>query len=386
MLKWKTCLRFGVTAVLIYLAIYYWRSFAHVVNVLLGAAWPILLGAGIAYLINILMRFYEKHFFPKKNSALFFKVRRWTCMLLALLTIVAIVGVVVVLIVPELIKCIQLLLEEGPALLDRLNKKLLEYPEIAARLPWDAETLTFDWEETLNRVLNWLGGGLDGVVNSVVATLSGVFSGTTTLVMGVMFALYMLYSKEKLSAQLNRVLKTYLKPAWYEKTRYVAGVLDDSFHRYIVGQCLEAMILGTMCMLGMLLFGFPYATMIGALVGITALIPIAGAYIGAGVGAIMILTVSPVESLLFILYIIVLQQIEGNIIYPRVVGASLGLPALWVLAAITVGGGVLGIGGMLLGVPLVSALYRLLRTDMKKRSQCKKAAAAPVQCADEPPK
>ena len=146
-------------------------------------------------------------------------------------------------------------------------------------------------------------------------------------------------------------------------------MLDDCFHRYIVGQCIEAVILGSLCMLGMLLFGFPYATMVGTLVGVTALIPIAGAYIGAIVGAIMILTVSPVEALLFLVFIVILQQLEGNLIYPRVVGASLKLPALWVLAAITVGGSVMGIVGMLLGVPLAAAAYRLLREDVGRRER-----------------
>ena len=153
------------------------------------------------------------------------------------------------------------------------------------------------------------------------------------------------------------------------------NVLDDSFHRYVVGQCIEAVILGTLCMLGMLVFGFPYATMIGALVGATALIPIAGAYIGAGVGAILILTVSPVEALLFLVFIVVLQQLEGNLIYPRVVGTQLGLPALWVLAAITVGGNVMGIGGMLLAVPLTTAIYRLVRENVRKRELAKGEAA-----------
>ena len=141
------------------------------------------------------------------------------------------------------------------------------------------------------------------------------------------------------------------------------------------GSAREAVILGTLCTLGMLAFGFPYATMIGALVGATALIPIAGAYIGAGVGAILILTVSPVEALLFLVFIIILQQLEGNIVYPRVVGTKLGLPALWVLAAITVGGNVMGIGGMLLAVPLTTTLYRLVRENVAKREAAKGSSA-----------
>ena len=144
----------------------------------------------------------------------------------------------------------------------------------------------------------------------------------------------------------------------------MVGVINDCFHRYIVGQCTEAVILGVLCMLGMMIIRLPYATMIGALIGFTALIPVAGAYIGAFVGAFMILTVAPVKALIFLVFIVVLQQLEGNLIYPRVVGSSLGLPAIWVLAAVTVGGGVLGVPGMLLGVPLTAAVYRLVRNDV----------------------
>jgi len=153
------------------------------------------------------------------------------------------------------------------------------------------------------------------------------------------------------------------------KISYVTGVINDSFHRYIVGQFTEAIILGVLCALGMLVFGFPYAGMIGALIGFTALIPVAGAYIGGVVGFIMILTVSPVKALLFIVFLVVLQQLEGNLIYPKVVGGSLGLPAIWVLAAVTIGGALMGISGMLIGVPIAASVYRLIRDDMRRKAQ-----------------
>ena len=145
--------------------------------------------------------------------------------------------------------------------------------------------------------------------------------------------------------------------------------INDAFHHFIVGQCTEALILGSLCILGMLIFRFPYAVMIGTLVGFTALIPIAGAYIAAAVGAFMIFTVEPMQAVWFLVFLIVLQQLEGNLIFPRVVGSSIGLPALWVLAAVTVGGGLFGILGMLLGVPLAASAYKLLSRDMKAREQ-----------------
>ena len=162
------------------------------------------------------------------------------------------------------------------------------------------------------------------------------------------------------------MMEHYLKPAWNEKIRYVVGVFDGSFHSFIVGQCIEAVVLGVLCIIGMTLLRFPYAMMIGTLIGFTALIPVAGAYIGAGVGAFMILTVSPIKALLFLVFIVVLQQLEGNLIYPKVVGKSIGLPGIWVLAAVTVGGGVMGIPGMLIGVPAVAAVYQLVKQDLNR--------------------
>ncbi len=369
MLKWQTCLRVGITAVLIYLAVHYWSVVSRLLGVFLSGLWPLILGAGIAYLVNTMMRFYERHYFPKRHGSLVTRTRRGVCLFASLLTILLLVTIVVVLVVPELVRSLQFLLNEVPALLERGYAELMRYPEIAQLLPEELTSLDTSWQESVTSIIDWLGGGFGGLMNSVVVTVSGVFSGATTLVMSVVFAVYLLYGKERVCTQMNRLLRTYLRPAWHLRWRRILDVLDDCFHRYIVGQCIEAVILGSLCMLGMLLFGFPYATMVGTLVGVTALIPIAGAYIGAIVGAIMILTVSPVEALLFLVFIVILQQLEGNLIYPRVVGASLKLPALWVLAAITVGGSVMGIVGMLLGVPLAAAAYRLLREDVGRRER-----------------
>ena len=161
-------------------------------------------------------------------------------------------------------------------------------------------------------------------------------------------------------------MQRYLKESVMNKIKYVLSILNDCFRRYIIGQCTEAVILGVLCTVGMLILGLPYATMIGAFIAFTALIPIAGAYIGAGVGAFMIVMVSPIKALVFLIFIVVLQQLEGNLIYPRVVGSSIGLPGIWVLAAITIGGGVMGVGGMLLGVPIAATIYRIIKNDVNK--------------------
>ena len=212
-----------------------------------------------------------------------------------------------------------------------------------------------------------VGAGLGSAAGAVFATVSSVVSSLVNIFLAIIFAVYLLLSRDSLQQQGRRLLACYLPQKVNRKVLHWLQVFNDCFHRYIVGQCLEAVILGALCILGMTIFRFPYAMMIGTLIGFTALIPIAGAYIGAGVGAVMILTQSPLKALLFLLFVVVLQQLEGNLIYPKVVGSSIGLPALWVLAAVTVGGGLMGIMGMLLGVPVAAALYRLLREDVLRR-------------------
>ena len=197
--------------------------------------------------------------------------------------------------------------------------------------------------------------GAGSVMNVVVSATSTIVSSLITLFMGLIFAVHLLLGKERLSSQVNRLMDRFVPALWLERLRYFLSVLSDCFHSYIVCQVTEACILGGLCATGMLLFRLPYALMIGCLIGVTALIPIAGAYIGGGIGAIMIFSVDPMQAVFFVIYLIVLQQIEGNLIYPRVAGSSLGLPGIWVLAAVTLGGGLLGIPGMLIGVPLTTA-------------------------------
>ena len=185
--------------------------------------------------------------------------------------------------------------------------------------------------------------------------------------------------------QLERVLDTYFKNDKTHAFYHIIATLNDTFRSFIVGQCSEAVIIGVLCTLGMYIFQFPHAMATGALVGLTALIPVAGAWIGACVGALLILTVSPIKALLFLVYIIILQQLENNLIYPKVVGTSIGLPGIWVLAAITIGGGALGIGGMLISVPIAAAVYRLLREDVTRREALEKSSVEQIEMQEVSP-
>ncbi len=362
--NWKNCIRVGGCAFLLFLCIYYWKSFTQFLALLFHASAPLIVGCVIAYIVNILMAFYERHYFVNSKSGLIRKSRTPVCMILAFLTFVLIVALLLWLVIPELTICVRLLVAEVPGLLRGLTERLAKL-EILSE-----ETLKYltgiNWNELLGKLVETVKNGIGGTVNMAVGMVSSVVSSLLNTMIGIIFAIYLLLGKRRLKNQCSRLAKRYLRPSWNDKMRYALGILDDCFHRYIVGQCTEAVILGILCAVGMLIFRFPYATIIGAVIGFTALIPVAGAYIGGAVGILLILTVSPVKAVLFLVYLVVLQQLEGNLIYPRVVGSSLGLPGIWVLAAVTVGGGIYGVTGMLVGVPLAAAVYRMLSNDVKK--------------------
>ena len=368
-IEWKSCFRLGFTVFLTYLAIHYWSGLTGMVKVLFGAAGSLALGCVIAYVLNILMSFYEKYYFAKSQNAVVVKSKRVVCLAASLLTLVAVVALVVGLVLPELAACVKLLAAEIPVALDSVVEWMEESGLLAAVMSEEsiAAVTAIDWQAKMAEMVRVLAAGVGGVAQAAVGAVSATVSVITQFVIGLIFAIYILLGKETLGGQLRRVMEHYLKPVWNEKIRYVVGVFDGSFHNFIVGQCIEAVVLGVLCIIGMTVLRFPYAMMIGTLIGFTALIPVAGAYIGAGVGAFMILTVSPVKALFFLVFIVVLQQLEGNLIYPKVVGKSIGLPGIWVLAAVTVGGGVMGIPGMLIGVPTVAAVYQLVKQDLNRK-------------------
>lgn len=364
-LEWKTCLKAGVSIFILYLGIHYWGGVSDFIVSLLSAAGPLFIGGIIAYLVNILMSCYERHFFTKSRNGVVEKVRRPLCMLAAFITLVGIVALVITMIVPQLIDCIQVIILAVPRTVNFLIDKIdnLEW------VPQDViNGISFEkLEGQIEKMVSVFLSGIGGAMNIAISTVSSVISSMVSFFIGLIFSFYILLSKDRLAGQLDRVMETYLKSSWYGKLKRIVVVLNDCFHRYIVGQCIEAVILGTLCTIGMLLLRLPYATMIGPLIAVTALIPVAGAYIGAGVGAFMILTVSPVKAIIFLIFLVILQQVEGNLIYPKVVGSSIGLPGIWVLAAVTVGGSLMGIFGMILAVPLAAAAYRLIREDVRRR-------------------
>lgn len=361
----KTCIKIGISIFLLYLGIHYWPDVAGLIIAVIGAATPLLIGCIIAYVLNILMSFYERHYFPKTKSKSIAKSRRVVSMIASMITLLAAIVFIIVLIAPQLVTCVQLLVVKVPIVF----KSLVAWLDEFQILPEDIIGFlsSIDWQSKLSQIFTVLSSGAGDMVGAVAGVVSSVFSGVVTAFLSIIFAIYLLMGKETLGRQVDRLMHRYMRKTWYEKTMYVVEILNDCFHRYIVGQCTEAVILGLLCALGMWIFRLPYSAMIGSLIAFTALIPVAGAYIGGGLGAFMIFTVSPIKAVIFVVFLVILQQLEGNIIYPRVVGSAMGLPGIWVLAAVTIGGGIMGIGGMLIGVPVAATAYRMLKNDLNKQ-------------------
>ena len=364
-IEWKNIFKIGLCVFVLYLCIHYLDFVQRFLASLLSAATPLIIGCAIAYPVNILMSFYERHFFPNAENGFMIKIRRSICMAGAFLSLAAIVFLIIWLIVPQIVSCIKVIVSALPSAVNSLVayvKSLGVLPEnITEMMPSD-----FDWQSRIGDIMKVFTSGVGNLMTIMINTVTSIFSGIIAGFLSIIFAIYILYSKDRLKAQFLKTAKHYLPRKIHKKTKHFFNVLNECFHNYIVGQCTEAVILGILCTLGMMLLRLPYATMIGAVIAFTALIPIAGAYIGAFIGAFMIVMISPVKALVFLVFIVILQQIEGNLIYPKVVGSSIGLPGIWVLAAVTIGSGIMGIPGLIISVPLAACIYRLIREDVNK--------------------
>lgn len=363
-IEWKSCFKVGLSAFILFLCVTYWGAVSGFISKIIGAAVPLFIGFVIAYAINILMSFYERKLFEKTKSSKLKKAKRPVCLVSAIVTMLAIIALVIGLVVPQLVSCVRLIVDMLPGAVEGL----VNYFETLPVMPKDVTDFlkTLDIQKIISQVAGVVTSGVGNIMDAVVKAASFVFSGTVTTFLSIIFAIYLLAGKDSLCAKTDRVFRHYVPERIRNRIYYVLDVFNECFHKYIVGQCLEAVILGSLCALGMTVLRLPYAAMIGALVAFTALIPVAGAYIGALVGAFMILMVSPVKALVFLIFLVILQQLEGNLIYPKVVGNSLGLPSILVLAAVTIGGGIMGILGMLIGVPITAAIYRIVKDDMNK--------------------
>lgn len=370
----KIGFKIGLTVFLTYIAITYSSMITDLLATFISALKPLMVGAFIAFVVNIPMSFYEKIYFPKRlSSKIVTATKRPVCMILAYLSIIIVIYFMLAMVIPELIRCGAQLMSKIPQLYNSIASSEFVTEWIPTHIPYLVENFDFgsvDIREIVTKSLQVIGDSIGGVFNFSFTLLASVFSTLVTAVVSIIFSVYLLIGKNKLAAQIKRISSVVLKPSVKDVILHVAEVISDSFRKFFVGQFTEAIILGVLCTVGMLIFRFPYASMIGVLIGFTALIPVAGAYIGAILGAVMIMTESSfVTALLFVVFIVVLQQLEGNIIYPKVVGNSVGLPALWVLVAVTVGGVLGGIFGMLVAVPIFASAYKLSKEYVKSKEE-----------------
>lgn len=346
-----------VTAcLLVYLAIRHIASLAQALLIVYTVVKPMILGIFLALIFDVPMEFIENRLLKKYQK----KGKRVISITLALILVFGIFLGVFLLVIPALGNAITLLVQIARDSLVKLSA--IDQDSILSRLPVDElANMNIDWNGIMGSVGDWVKNQGMSLVGQAMGAAGSVIGSLVTALFALTFALYMLAQKETLCRQVRRLTLAWLPRRVGETAIHVVQVCAGTFKSFVAGQVTEAIILGTLCMLGMLLLQLPYAPMVGALVGVTALIPIVGAWIGAVVGAVMILTISPIKAVIFVVYLLILQQIEGNLIYPKVVGSKLNLPAIWVLAAITIGGNLAGPFGMLLGVPAASAAYMLLR-------------------------
>lgn len=354
-----------VTAFVLCFAIMsYWDVGAVILQKIYNAAFPFLIGAAIAYVVNIVMSAYEKLYTRFVKSAMLLKFKRAVSMILAYLTFVLAIVWLFSIVIPDLISSLSKLSKIDPAQVSAFINSLGQNKVVSQILQYlgnDAElsaTLTSYGQQILQQVL--------AVLTNVLISVTTIASTVLNVFVSLIFSFYVLANKEQLGRQFNLLTDTYLGK-FAKNVHYFVDILHQRFHGFFVSQTLEAIILGTLTALGMTLFKMPYAATIGVLVAFTALIPVVGAYIGVAIGFILIATQSVNQALAFVIFLVILQQFEGNLIYPRVVGGSIGLPGMWVLLAITLGATLWGVGGMLIAVPLTATLYQVIKDHVYKR-------------------
>ena len=330
---------------------------------------PFLLGIILAFVLNVLNNFIEKKIFGKiKPSKIWNKIKRPLCITLSLILVFLTIFFVMNLLIPQLKNSASLFTDTLPAYKEDIIGILNKFDIDESTVNKVGEYL-----DNFGKVItDYINGNSKDVITVTTEVATSVVNIISKGIITLVFAIYMIAQKETLSRQINKVMKAYLKPKTINKINTVGTLANKTFSNFVTGQCLEALIFGSLVFVGMLIFRFPYASTIGVLLGFTALIPIFGAFIGTAIGFILIMMVSPVKAILFVVFIIVLQQIEGNLIYPRVVGKSIGLPGMWVLLSVTVGGSIGGILGMLIATPLCSLLYALFTKVVNDRLKSNK--------------
>ena len=334
------------------------------INFVIHVIYPFILGGAIAFVLNVPMNFFQRHLFNPdriKGHKYLKKMARPVSMLLALCSVIGVIALVMLVLIPQLGDTFVNLGRNIQAFIPRLQEWATsifrDNPDIVSWI----NGLEFNWNKIMDTGLSFFTRGAGDVLNSTITAARSIVSGLTTFFIAFVFAIYILLQKEKLTRQCKRVMFAFMKKGKAEAALEVLSLTYKTFSSFLTGQCVEAVILGSMFVVAMTVFRLPYALLVGVVIAFTALIPIFGAFIGCVIGAFLILMVDPFQALTFVVLFLVLQQIEGNLIYPHVVGGSVGLPSIWVLAAVSIGGSLMGVVGMLIFIPIVSVVYALFR-------------------------
>ena len=355
----------GAVLILIYLALNNITGILGTISYLAGLIMPFIVGGVIAFIFNVPMKAIEKNIkklVDKKCKKQHNKLVRVLAYFLTLIIIIAVIAGVLLIVVPELVNTIADLISQVPVAFNKLvawlQTMLASYPEYEEKL----NSISINWDSVLANMMNFLSIGTKGIINGGIGAISGLFSGITNFFIGFVFSVYVLFQKEKLASQCKKLLYVMVSERRADQIVEILRLTNTTFSNFLSGQCLEACILGALFVITLSILRMPYALLIGIIIGVTALVPIVGAFIGCAMGVVLIMMTSPLKALIFIAIFLILQQIEGNLIYPHVVGNSVGLPGMWVLVAVTIGGNLFGIMGMLTFIPISSVCYALLRT------------------------
>lgn len=330
---------------------------------------PFIIGLGIAFTTNLLVKIYENKLIPKidKNNKLK-KYKRALSIILSILTLAILFWALLVFVLPQFVDSIKILVDSIPGYVKSLEEFVAPYVSSTEILNTLWENLVGAWRDILQFAGQFLRQSITGIVNTTFTITNGIF----TTVISIVIAIYMLISKEDLILGLKKIVYAIFNEKISKKIMHVGRLSNETFSKFLGGQCLEAVIIGVLCFIGMLILRMPYPLLVSVIIGATNIIPIFGPLIGTIPSAFILLMIDPSKALVFIIFVVVLQQLESNLIYPKVVGGSIGLSAIWVLFAITVGGELFGLIGMLLGVPTMAVIYRLVKDGIDNRLKEKK--------------
>ncbi len=362
----KQYLSIGVILIAFYWLLHHMNQFGLFIHQITQLIMPFIIGAVIAFILNVPMKEIEKHLFTKPKWKKLSRFRRLFAFLITFIVVAALITLALFVIIPEVINAgTQLMIQipnatdEVIAFLERTGK---QYPDITKKVVDIINNFELDFGKLMDM-------GVTNILSTGIAAVSSVLYGFVNFFIGMVFAVYILFDKDKLGRQCKKLLYKLLSKKRGDRILYIMELSNSTFSNFLRGQCLEAVILGSMFCVVMLILRLPYAFLIGILIAFTALIPIVGAFIGCALGAFFIAMVNPIQALAFIVMFLVLQQVEGNFIYPHVVGNSIGLPGIWVLVAVTIGGKLFGIMGMLVFIPICSVCYALLRAFVNKKEE-----------------